>query len=187
MKNNNLHLKKIDELISRELKFFPESTIIDFYKLFFQSAFGPAHIISDKCYAKTMLENELKKANSKIIIPFYDISFINKFYRVDIRLINRYIPFDIFFNAFLKSANLAKSISWEEWGNIWNNINSILAAFPIVRDEEEKIRLSFRNKEPIHHSEIYRKLYNPHYRIISKMEFEKILDNNKIPLKTTFV
>ena len=61
----NIESRKIDYDIYLEqtiklLQRYPESTLIDIYKYFFQGRFGPEHLISDSLLTLNFLKDELK-------------------------------------------------------------------------------------------------------------------------------
>ncbi|RLC55250.1 MAG: hypothetical protein DRH89_08040 [Candidatus Cloacimonadota bacterium] len=175
-------MKKVDriaELIKSEFELHPKVQLIDYYKLFFQGTFGPEHIISNKSSARKFLQNELEEYSIFEEIEYQNISYINKFYRVNINVINKgMITFDDFMDAFLKSAKIEKKISYEEWLIDWKNIEQqiLLMKIPIENIEKQSAELwkIIEDKQLVSHSNIYRKTYSPHYRLINAEQFKII-------------
>ena len=51
----------IREAIDRQMATYPESTLQDVYKSFYQDRFGPGHMISDTASARSYLMREISK------------------------------------------------------------------------------------------------------------------------------
>ncbi len=169
------------------LKKYPEATLIDIYKYFFQSRFGPEHLISDSLIAFNMLKDELKSEEIKSYKSKSDSLLIEllqpdkKFVRIDLSLVkDRVIPINLFFTAFLQSAEKYDSTEYEKWKNDWDIIVQQLEDEKIkiknFREDKIKIENAFRqNRLVFSHSQDYKKNYKPHYRIIEYKIFEKFL------------
>jgi len=165
--------EKIVKLLNKEFDLHPKAQLIDYYKLFFQGTFGPAHIIQDKVEAKTSLKNELVAAEEFDVIDKQNVSYLNNFFRVNINLINtNAVTFDTFFDAFLESTTVKIIISYEDWVDHWKRIKQEILNMniPINNFNEQSAELDKKiNKRLIvSHSNVYRSAYNPHYRLISE-------------------
>ncbi|MCX8057273.1 MAG: hypothetical protein N3F03_06690 [Ignavibacteria bacterium] len=184
IENKYLSYLKITQNI---LKRYPEATLIDIYKYFFQSRFGPEHLISDSLIAFQILQDELKseeikphksKPDSLLIELLYPEK---KFVRVDLSLVkDRIIPINLFFSAFLQSAERYDSLDYEKWKNDWTKIVFELekSDLKINRFKEDKIKIdgALRNNRFVFsHSQEYKKKYNPHYRLINLKIFQRFL------------
>ena len=71
----NLFSQTIDTVamrsaIERQLVTYPESTLQDIYKSFYQEHFGPGHIISDTASARRYLMRELSEMGENPITLF---------------------------------------------------------------------------------------------------------------------
>ncbi len=168
------------ELLISEFKFHPKAQLIDYYKLFYQDAFGPGHAIKDKASAESYLRAELAEASKYEEIDFQNISYLNNFYRVNINIINKgIISFDNFLNAFLKSAEMKNNISYNEWIEHWKNIEKqiLIMKIPIenIKQQSADLLNLINRKQLVSHSKIYKENYNPHYRLINS----DLLKNNK--------
>ena len=172
---------RIIALIHEELKYFPKATIIDIYKLFYQGSFGAAHILTNKEKAKQYLKEELVNMKGEIISPFYKISYLNDYFRVDLRWISKEIEFEQIWKMLKNSAVIENKVKWENWEIEWEAIKSKLdeMGFEYSRSEEAEVEQILSQKQIVHHSAIYKKLYNPHYRVISEKEFRKF-DNTRM-------
>lgn len=168
---------RIREAVDLELHYYPEATLLDIYKNFFQDAFGPGHIISDSSSALNYLQKELDEAKQFNAVQWQPLGYYHNYYRVNLSLVkNKKLPFDLLFYAFLESANSASPPSIEEWKKEWNYIIQVIESMDleIKNYEEDKQYLEellAQGKYVIHHSKIYGELYFPHYRIISRAFF----------------
>ncbi|MCF7858823.1 MAG: hypothetical protein K9N07_05790 [Candidatus Cloacimonetes bacterium] len=172
-------LDKINSLIGSEYKMHPKSQLVDYYKLFFQGTFGPGHIIKNLSSAKEFLLNELKNASTFEAEESQNISFINKFYRVNINVINKgLLTFEDFFTAFINSAELANEPTYEKWIEYWNLIEKQISKtdLPMTNLDVQSAALwkLIKMKQNLSHSDIYRKEYDPHYRLIQVEIYDKI-------------
>ena len=177
-----LNMKKVDrttDLITSELELHPKAQLIDYYKLFFQGTFGPGHIISNESSARKFLQNELEESSIFEEIDYQNISYINKFYRVNLNIINkRKISFDDFLDAFLQSTELKNEISYKEWLEEWENIEKqiLLMKIPIenIKQQSSELQEIIKNEQLVSHSNIYRANYSPHYRLMNTKQFQRI-------------
>lgn len=171
--------EKIVHLLKSEFNLHPEAQLVDYYKLFFQGTFGPAHIIQDKKKAETALKNELKDAVDFDNIDKQNVSYINNYYRVNINLINKNIfTFDNFFDAFLKSTEVEIAFYHDDWLSEWKRIKQEILKqnIPIVNFEEQAAELDKKITagKLVSHSPVFRSTYNPHYRLISEKQLRKL-------------
>jgi len=129
-------LSKLQVMFINELEHHPQSSLIDFYKLYMQSAFGPGHIINDENTARAYLAKELvsyqqytskftknttnsylenmkavyrEEHQGMISCPcvIFDCEIWIPLARYSTQLIaDGIIPFEAFLGAFIESANL---------------------------------------------------------------------------------
>jgi len=176
---NNYYQKNIQPEISKliylELQRFPQAELIDIYKLFHQDYFGPGHFIVNKKGIISYLITELDNMHDKDEQPLnQDISCLNSFVRVDIRWISQgYISVDDLAEMFWKSSveKLDQPIAWHlHWQKIYEMLHKEHPDFNC--DNADQISNYAQKEKALHHSDIYRKVYRPHYRIISKKLWE---------------
>lgn len=164
-------LPKINNLIHRELQRFPQAELVDIYKLFHQDYFGPGHFFADKEDIINYLSAELDMMASSDNKPEnQDIDCLNGFIRVDIRWVQHGdITLNDLAEMFWKSSRvkLNQPIAWDVH---WQRISEIISKeYPDINlDNAEQISNYARQEKALHHSAIFRQLYQPHYRIISK-------------------
>ena len=173
--------KAVREAVSRQMRLYPKSTLKDLYKNFFQDKFGPGHIISDTTQAGRYLRWELasyEDCTGKISEP---TGWEGNFVRVNLSVIKKgQIPYQVFFDAFIRSVNGVKPITVEEWKKEWSEIERVICSMHLdlpnyeieLKEIEERLE---RGEYVGHHSQIFEENYSPHYRIISQDIFEQEL------------
>ena len=165
--------------IEMQLVTYPESTLQDIYKSFYQEHFGPGHIISDTASARRYLVRELSEMG-KIQSPYFETTGSQGDYvRVYLSAVSdSLITAEQLLDAFVRSANL-----WQEptvsWLEKWEAIVSIIQANKIELEGFETdlplLTEAARNNQAVHHSRRYNEAYHPHYRIVERSIFEREL------------
>lgn len=166
---------------------YPEITLIDLYKYFYQSRFGPEHLITDSLIALRMLEDELKNDEIKSYKSKPDSLLIEvllpekKYLRIDLSLVkDRIIPLGLFFTAFLQSAQKYDSTYYEQWESDWKEIVNLIEKenIKIKNFHEDKSRIENalnQGRFVFSHSSHYKSNYKPHYRIIDYKIFKNFI------------
>ena len=162
--------------IERQLTTYPESTLQDIYKSFYQEHFGPGHIISDTASARRYLMRELSEMGKTASPYFEPTGSQGDYVRVYLSAIaDSLITAERLLDAFIRSANL-----WQEpaasWLDKWEAIVSIIQANKIELEGFETdlplLTEAARNNQAVHHSSRYNEAYHPHYRIVERGIFE---------------
>ena len=180
----NLFSQTIDTVamrsaIERQLATYPESTLQDIYKSFYQEHFGPGHIISDTASARRHLMRELSEMGETQSPYFEPTGSQGDYVRVYLSAVaDSLITAEQLLDAFVKSAN-----SWQEptvsWLEKWKAIVSIIQANKIESEGFETdlplLTEAARNSQAVHHSRRYNEAYHPHYRIVERSIFESEL------------
>lgn len=173
--------KAVREAVSWQMQTYPKSTLKDLYKNFFQDKFGPGHIISDTTAAGNYLRRELAsytECTGEIAEP---TGWEGNFLRVNLSVIkNGRVPYNIFFDAFVRSVNGVRPITVADWQKEWQRIESIIRSMELSLPDYDAHRKEIedrldRGEYVEHHSKIFEESYSPHYRIISRQIFEKEL------------
>lgn len=160
---------------------YPASQYRDVYKNFMQDFFGPGHILNDTVAAGKYLRYELDNADSFDGPDFEPTGFKGNFYRVNLRLIkDGTIPYDVFFDAFVRSVQGIIPPDGESWLKIWNEIDREIqsSGWSFENEEQDRNDLaeSFRQGVYIvHHSRAFNEANNFHYRIVSRDIFNRTL------------
>ena len=162
--------------IERQLVTYPESTLQDIYKSFYQEHFGPGHIISDTASARRYLMRELSEMGKTQSPYFEPTGSQGDYVRVYLSTVaDSLITAEQLLDAFVRSAN-----SWQEptinWLEQWEAIVSIIQVNKIeLEDFETDLPLlteAAQNSQAVHHSRRYNEAYHPHYRIVERSIFE---------------
>ena len=198
---DNKVYEKIHRMVNNELEHHPEAQLLDLYKLFLQSAFGPGHMIKDLNSAKEFLQAEITNKKN-YISKFNDRSkniYLNHL-KIDYKeesddiiecpclllecsaflplirystkfVLDEIIPFNDYFNAFIKTTNMKEFLSEKDFCSYWQATMEYLETKRIYNFEEDKAlinRLISTRQYLVSHSAIYTKKYTPAYRIINK-------------------
>jgi len=171
----------VRQSIQHHMKEYPQSTLKDLYKNFFQDVYGPGHMINDTIAAKNYLLKELNSYDEVTGAIAEPTGWQQNFYRVNLSVIkNNIIPLDVFFNAFLQSATYIKPVNPEDWKKEWHRIEEVIRSMELSlpdyeKDSQEiKERLS-EGKYVGHHSQLFNTTYKPHYRIINTKIYKEKL------------
>ena len=179
--NQNNFEQKVKRSVEQQLKQFPESTLQDLYKSFFQDKFGPGHIISDPLAAKRYLDSELASFETSENPEIEATGWENNYYRINLLVLkNGKLPYNVFFDAFIESVNSVESPSIDSWKTEWAKIVDVIMsmnlALPDFDSDKARIdSLLSTSKYVGHHSKQYNQAHQPHYRIISRQVFERDL------------
>ena len=162
--------------IERQLTTYPESTLQDIYKSFYQEHFGPGHIINDTASARRYLVRELSEMGKTASPYFEPTGSQGDYVRVYLSAIaDSLITAEQLLDAFVRSANSRQepAVSWMEK---WETIISIIQANKIELEGFETdlplLTEAARNNQAVHHSSRYNEAYHPHYRIVERGIFE---------------
>lgn len=176
--------------VASQMDSYPESTLQDLYKNFFQDNFGPGHLMGDsddaRSGARAYIEAEcleaLNDSDFTRSMPDYEpIGWHHRFYRVNLSVINDgRVPLDTFLDAFMQSAQqftLPSIDDWKrEWAVIEDEIRSMGYAMDSIDEDAETIQTILNEGQyALHHSLRYNECYHPHYRLIEKSVFENTL------------
>ena len=165
--------------IERQLASYPESTLQDIYKSFYQEHFGPGHIISDTASARRYLMRELSEMGKTQSPYFESTGSQGDYVRVYLSAVaDSLITVEQLLDAFVRSANM-----WQEpiisWMEKWEAIVSIIQANKIELEGFETdlplLTEAAQNHQAVHHSRRFNEAYHPHYRIVERSIFESEL------------
>lgn len=159
-------------------KRYPAMRLQDVYKSFFQDRFGPGHIIESKASAKKYLKAELKQTQ-RFSVRLEKTGAEGRYVRVDVNYINRKnIKMNDYLAALMASVDAEPTQQqYELWTKDWGFITSVIERSGLnfenyIADRDMINQRHAEGKYGIHHSEAFNKAYAPHYRIISREQFE---------------
>ncbi len=171
---------QIRQAVDAQLKIYPESALQDIYKSFFQDEFGPGHLIEDVSFAREYFDLELEDMVSRGRREAEPCGAGRNFYRVPMDLVkDGIINEDDYFNAFMESSKDFKAPDIKVWQKKWEGILAEIEKmdFPIQNLERDKKGIAdylSQGESAVHHSNQYSARYDPHYRIFSKEQWEKL-------------
>ena len=161
------------------LSTYPESTLQDIYKSFYQDHFGPGHMIADTTSARQYLMYELSEMTDKSPVYYEPTGSEGRFVRVYLSAVaDSLITTDQLLVAFVRSANMVQQ-TVIDWATEWSQIEEAIMKNDIKVNGFEAdtalLREASRNQQAIHHSRAYNAAYHPHYRIVERSIFENEL------------
>ncbi|HRW95473.1 MAG TPA: hypothetical protein P5167_06465, partial [Bacteroidales bacterium] len=182
---DRLFEQKVTTALKQQVERYPQSTIRDIYKNFFQDKFGPGHLLSDTAAAGRYLRREMNSYSPDTLAflsPYVDsVGWEHRFVRVDLRVIKEgKVSYRDFFEAFVRSAQSAPAVSVKDWTEEWNRIVEILEKMqcavthhPQYTADKDSITFLLKRGEFVgHHSRTYVASYAPHYRLIAVEELQ---------------
>lgn len=188
MRKDNTNLKAIDikQVISLELNQHPELKLIDIYKLVFQAYLGPAHLLADT--------NELaKKIMTEILLhpePYkplkQDIGSQNGFFRLSLDCLVPVLQLkkekaisELYRKSFLLAELMQESVLDFTYNlditKLWKETIPVIKQL-IVFDinEWQQVNAIAESKAIPRHSQQYKTLYNPKYRVLKYQFYDNI-------------
>lgn len=163
----------IREAVERQMTQFPNSTLQDLYKSFFQDRFGPGHIIDNEASAYRYLQYELAAMDSTTGPMLEPTGHRGRYTRVNLSVIrDSLVDMEHFFKVFMRSAQMADTVNLNSWYDEWIEIEQEIRACGLdtlphySRDKQAIDSLLRTGHYVVHHSKRYSKTYHPHYRII---------------------
>lgn len=174
----NLFEMAVNRALTYQMQEYPESTLKDIYKNFFQDKYGPGHLLNDTAAAGNYLRQELD-SYTKITGPYFEpTGWEGNFYRVNLSVIKHgLVSYEDFFSAFVRSVQGITPMPVPEWKKEWECILEIVKKeYPDIPELEYDSKfisvLLDSSGYVVHHSENFENRYAPHYRIIEKSIFE---------------
>lgn len=170
--------ERVASAVERMLADYPQSTLQDIYKSFFQDRFGPGHIVPDSTKAAAYLQRELSTVEDTCVLMYEPTGDQGNYCRVALAAITSgRVPFDMYMSAFLRSVREVRSVDFEAWAAEWQQIERIIRGMGLSlpgydADAVAIAGLLAEGHYAVHHSRRYNEHYAPHYRIIAKDIFE---------------
>ena len=166
--------------VERQLAVYPQSTLQDVYKAFYQEHFGPEHMIADTAAVRNYLDYELSTMGDERGGLYYEPIGLNGDYvRVYLKAVkDRIITADELLQAFIDSANGQRE-QQVEWSVLWQAIIDVIKEMNISLANFDKdmpvLQQASERNQAVHHSRAYNEAYHPHYRIVDRHIFELLL------------
>lgn len=175
----NTENKRIEQAVNTLIGKYPEATLQDIYKSFYQERFGPGHMIPNVDNARNYLMSEMELAAESNGAYYEPTGSDGRYVRIYLNAVaDGKISAQQLLDAFVESANHVEPRS-DKWADQWANIVKVIEEkqLPVKMNEELKQLLKdcSEQDEAVHHSETYNKAYRPHYRIVERSIFEQQL------------
>jgi hypothetical protein len=168
------------QLAEEEFELHPKANLRDYYKIFFQGTFGPGHFVSDYLSAIDFIYQELTESQNFETDLYQKINYRQVFYRVNLLVLKmKLVSFNDYNAGFLASSRFKSNLAVEQWIYEWQRIEKILSESSMEipnfeKDTQFLQQLFAKNEIVISHSQDYRTAYEPHYRLFTQIEFEKL-------------
>lgn len=165
---------------------YPKATLVDVYKWFFQSVYGPAHLAADfgEMEGRLRMEvdamSEKRDPSRKQVMPAYEyIGLDRRYVRVNLLLVQAgTVTVEMMVDALSRTiAESGEAMPVEQWRDEWGRIVDDLRKLEQLPDNFEKdsaaIMQHLENGNVVmHHSKQFNEAYDIHYRVISASIFE---------------
>ena len=113
----------LEQSINNILRKYPEATLSDIYKSFFQDYFGVAHMLASREKVKSYIEYEIDNAVQFDSTLYESCGRNGNFVRVNLLAVKMgYISADKLTDAFIRSWGASKDSVTEEWKSEWQQI-----------------------------------------------------------------
>ena len=171
----NFSLAEIESILQTELEKHPQARLADLFKLLNQACYGPTHMDPDPEKISENLRGELKFLTRSEGITWQDLGCGQGFYRINLTTLDRGDEtVQILTNSILAS-RLQNGIDREKWRQTWEKALPLLLMYINPLPEEYEMIDTCLHRELLpSHSEIYKRLYDPHYRVVWHAERVRI-------------
>lgn len=171
--------QQIVEAVKALISQYPEATLQDVYKSFYQERFGPGHMIPNVENARNYLMSEMEQASENSGAYYEPTGSEGRYVRIYLNAVaDGKISAQQLLDAFVESANHVEPRS-DKWADQWTNIVKVIEEkqLPVKMDDELKqwLKECSEQEEAVHHSKAYNQVYRPHYRIVERNIFEQQL------------
>ncbi len=161
------------ELLKEQYNTYPDMPFFDMVKFIYQNEFGCGHFISQEALSLRRITEELKRLSSRSSSKSKLEYIGNNFYRLHLypAAVNGPLLPQTINNIFIQSSLKAKPGNAE---NFSKKLNIFLECckeniFPYCPSDVEKYISDYKKEgfPPVSHSDSFKKLYDPAYRVIS--------------------
>ncbi len=178
-------------VIESELAKYPRAGFLDLYKLIYQACTGPSHMAANESEIARQILDESAHIDSRAEALFQDIGCEKGFLRINLKATGfltvandrgkqKTISKAYSLARFISASRIRNSNWPEQWLSMWVEIKPILMEYrPVPVSSADLIHRTVAEGRLISHTDVYRKLYSPHYRIIHihfKEELLTLLD-----------
>lgn len=169
------------------LQRYPQATLQDVYKNNFQDYFGPAHIMAKREGVMAYLKSELEQMEKEVAPQgmqgsgyYTPCGWRNNYFQVSLYVIkDGIITIGEFADAFIAGGGGVPEVDdkWlQEWELLKSTVKKVAPEISGYEEDAEKIDALLKEKKyVVHHSKNFENTYSPHYRIIRREIFEKVI------------
>lgn len=164
--------KAIRQMCQKIHEQYPLATLQDVYKTCYQDYFGAEHLMSDTAAARVYLQRELvecRDSDMSLMPKKEPTGFRHRFMRVNLSCIAEGEFSEKQLLAMFFEAASKDNAFGDTWAKEWRKIENIALQFCSDWADEplqSKLRLAAEGKHAVRHSDAFRAVYNPHYRIV---------------------
>jgi hypothetical protein len=155
---------------------YPQATLQDVYKSFYQEHFGPSHLIPDTATARYYLMHELAEYDQATAFYYEFTGSEGRFVRVYLSAIaDSLITAEQLLDAFVRSSDPVgqPAIDWQtKWAFIVEVVTRSGIRFDNFEQDAKLLREASLKGLEMRHSRVYNTAYHPHYRIIRRDIFD---------------
>lgn len=165
-------MRFIGQLLAQHFQRYPRMEAADVYKLLHQAAMGPGHAIDDAAHARATLEAEVARLGEGPEDPIADpISPDGKLARIHLRpYLAAGHTVKVLIDAFVQTGRTFPGAPerLEKFCGCLGEL-ATTGSIPISRDEVERYfqAIAERAYPVVHHSDTYRDVYRPAYRVVA--------------------
>lgn len=155
----------------------------DVYKLLYQADFGNEHVLSDPAGVLAFLQDELASLDTfHVNEPLLErISTTDEIVRVNLRPYKALnLEPSVLVEMMFRSAEKTKPdtfMFYRQWNGFSALVRYGLLDFPAAAVKDFDQRITEGKLDPVHHSEEYRALNRPAYRVVRRALFEQRFGN----------
>jgi len=161
------------ELLRQHLASYPQMQLEDAYKLIYQAALGPEHLLSSPGQFSRLLQAEFERLEPDPNQPLFEaLRPDGSLFRLNLRAYkSRQLGLSRIIDALLMTPRLASGTpaelkaTWQVFSRLCQQ--GYLAGFDAGAVQQFTRLLEQQAYPAMHHSEIYRRLYQPAYRLIA--------------------
>ena len=175
-KAQTLDTTAVREAIVRLSTTYPQATLQDVYKSFYQEHFGPSHLIPDTATARYYLTHELAEYDQKTTLYYEPTGAEGRYVRVYLSAIaDSLITTEQLLDAFVRSSDPVgqPAIDWQtKWAFIVEVVTRSGIRFDNFEQDAKLLREASLKGLEMRHSRVYNTAYHPHYRIVRRDIFD---------------
>ncbi len=164
---------------------YPQATLQDIYKSFFQDRFGVAHALADCHIVEQHILKECQNAERFEECYVEPCGWRNDYFRINLKAVKEgKISAQELAQAFVASYKPVASEDIRRWQTEWQGIEKIAEEFStsinnFETDADTIATLLQLERYAVHHSQQYNQAYTPHYRIVNREQYNQLKDRLK--------